>query len=189
MQIKEEKALLRKKYRVIRAEAKSSEKDRIIYERLIGSDVYRSSETVFVYCSIKSEADTLKIINTALADGKRVALPKCMDSSGNMEFYFIEAVCDLLDNGYFGLKEPDTASCERASFGERDICIVPALAADECGYRLGYGGGYYDRFLSKFKGRTVVLCYSECLCDMLPHDEYDVRLGYIVTDRKIYEIK
>lgn len=189
MQIKAEKSALRKKYSAIRADEKSEDKDYRICNSFIGSEAYKSSDTVFIYYSVRAEADTLKIINTALADGKKVALPKCTDTGGNMNFYFIDDVSKSLIDGYFGLKEPDPFFCKKAFLGNKDVCVVPAVAADKRGCRLGYGGGYYDRFLSKFKGRTVALCYEECICDELPCDDYDVKIDIIITDRKIYVTK
>lgn len=189
MQINEEKKRLREKFRKVRSAAKDNEKDRRISELLLGSLAYKNAETLFIYYSVKSEADTLQIIAAAASDGKRIALPKCTDRSGNMKFYFITDPDETLKEGFFSLKEPDEKLCEKASFGAKDICIVPALACDRRGYRLGYGGGYYDRFLSGFKGKTMALCYEECLCDELPCDRYDRRIDMIITDLKIYELK
>ncbi len=189
MQIKEKKSELRKKYRIIRAEAKTAYKDERIYDSFIKSDAYKNSDTVFIYYSVQSEADTLKIIDTALNEGKRVALPKCTDSSGNMDFYFIDDISGALVDGYYSLKEPDTACCVKAHFGNNNVCVVPAMAVDKSGCRLGCGGGFYDRFLSNFKGTTVALCYDECICHELPCDKYDVKIDIVITDRKIYKMK
>ena len=144
---------------------------------------------IFIYYSVGSEADTLRIIRHALESGKRVALPKCTDRNGTMDFYFIDDIESSLTEGMFSLKEPDTLRCEKADSTVSSLCIVPALAADKSGYRLGYGGGYYDRYLSNFKGVTAVLCYEECLCDELPRDKYDISLNMIITESKIIELK
>ncbi len=189
MQISEEKNLLRKEYRFVRGQVKSEAKDICIYERFISSDYYKTADTLFLYYSVKDEADTLKIILTALSDGKRVALPKCADKNGKMDFYFIDDLEDSLSDGAFSLKEPDVRVCSRAVTGENNLCVVPALAFDKSGHRLGYGGGYYDRFLSNFKGSTVGLCYKECLCDILPCEAHDLKVDVIITDNKIYELK
>ena len=189
MQISDEKDRLRKEYRLIRSQAKTRDKDICIYERFVNSDAYKLSDTLFVYYSVKDEADTVNIIRTVLSDGKRVALPKCTDRNGNMEFYFIKDIDVSLTDGAFSLKEPDSRVCSKALPGKNNLCVVPALAFDKKGNRLGYGGGYYDRFLSNFKGRTVGLCYEECLCDRLPCESHDLKVDVIITDEKIYEIK
>ncbi len=189
MQISANKIFLRDKYRLIREVAKSEEKDSKIYTLFKESDAYNIADTIFVYYSVRTEVDTLKIISTALGEEKRVALPKCTDRDGNMEFYYIKNLKDSLTDGIFSLTEPDVSGCKRASHGENSLCIVPGVAFDKKGFRLGYGGGYYDRYLSNFKGRTVGLCYEECLCDELPRDTYDIKVDMIITDNKIYELK
>ncbi len=185
----EDKAFLREKFRDVRSAVKSADKDIKIYEHTTECGVFRSAGTVFIYYSVGSEADTTKIIQYALSCGKKVALPKCTDRNGSMDFYYIRDIENSLTDGIFSLKEPDVAVCEKAYSTEDSLCIVPALAIDKTGHRLGYGRGYYDRFLSSFKGKTVGLCYEECLCDKLPHDKYDVSLNMIVTDNKIFELK
>lgn len=184
-----DKTALREKYRHIRKVCRSVEKDEIIFQLLIGSDEYIAAEKVFIYYSVGSEVNTVKIINDAIERGKRVALPKCTDNKGNMDFYFVKSIFSSLTDGMFSLKEPDVSVCERAVPGESDLCVVPALAFDKSGYRLGYGGGYYDRYLSVFNGKKIGLCYEECLCNMLPSDKYDIKVDMIITDRKIYKVK
>lgn len=184
-----EKNFLRKKYSSVRKQVKSAEKDESIFRKICSTDLYKSAETVFVYYSVGSEADTHKIIESALSGGKRVALPKCTDTKGIMEFYFIEDISESLTDGAFSLKEPDVSACEKAVFGDSDICFVPGLAFDLSGCRIGYGGGYYDRFLSNFKGSTIGLTYEECLCEKLPCGEYDIMVDMIITDKQIYELK
>ncbi len=189
MQISLDKAFYRQKYRKIRDCVKNSEKDEMIFCSVIDSPSYKNADVIFTYYSVRSEIDTVKIINKALSDGKKVALPKCTDNKGHMDFYFIEDSADSLVDGFYSIKEPDAFKCELAVPGKKNICIVPALSFDTKGYRLGYGGGYYDRFLQNFNGEMIGLCYEECLCDALPYNEYDIKVDIIVTDKKIYELK
>lgn len=185
----ESKKILRKKFSALRKAVKSTDKDIGIFRKTAECEAFRNADTVFIYYSVGSEADTLRIIRHALESGKRVALPKCTDRNGTMDFYFIDDIESSLTEGMFSLKEPDTLRCEKADSTVSSLCIVPALAADKSGYRLGYGGGYYDRYLSNFKGITAVLCYEECLCDELPRDKYDISLNMIITESKIIELK
>lgn len=186
--IKEEKKLLRAKYTEIRALVADKEaKSEAMYDYLISSSFYECADTVLLYWSTSSEVITHKMINKALSDGKRLALPKCIDKNGNMLFYYIKSAEDLID-GMYGIKEPATDELAD-SFSDSDICIVPGLSFTEDGYRLGYGKGYYDRFLQNFPGTSIGLCYEDCLAQSLPIDQYDKKVNYIITDKTIYKIK
>lgn len=181
-----DKKILRQKYRNIRSASKSCSKDRCIFESLTALSVFRCADTVYLYYSSGSEVDTTALIDFCLESGKKVALPKCIDESGNMEFYLISDRKTSVTQGMYGISEPDISKCCKAADDEKTLCIVPALAFDLQGYRLGYGRGYYDRFLSKFKGKSIGLCYEECLCDKLPFAIYDRKVEMLITERKIY---
>ena len=187
--MKREKNLLRDKYRQLRKESKSDEKDDRIYKTVITCEDFYDADTVFTYYSVGSEASTRQIIRFALDNGKNVAVPKCTDKNGAMEFYFIKDTEQSLIDGVFSLKEPDLSVCDKAFETQKSVCLVPAFAFDTEGYRLGYGGGYYDRFLVGFKGRKIGLCYEECLCSELPRDKFDIKVNMIITDKKIYKLK
>ncbi|MDE6768031.1 MAG: 5-formyltetrahydrofolate cyclo-ligase, partial [Eubacterium sp.] len=104
-----------------------------------------------------------------------------------MKFYYINSLKDI-KTGFFGVREPDTdICCEVADFND-SICIVPAIAYDKKGYRLGYGKGYYDRFLENFSFISVGLCYNELIMDVLPIGEYDIPVDYIITQDGILTI-
>ena len=182
------KKSLRTFYRNVRAQViDRTNKNETIAEQLINSLQYKNADSIFAYWSVGSEVDTLKIIEKALRDSKKIALPKCTDENGNMTFFYLPSL-DYLVDGMYGIKEP----CEdyiADDFTNTSLCIVPALSFDRCGYRLGYGKGYYDKFLSSFSGITVGLCYEECLCDELPRDSYDKKVNYIITNDKIYDLR
>jgi 5-formyltetrahydrofolate cyclo-ligase len=86
-----------------------------------------------------------------------------------------------LEDGAYGIKEPK-GNCELFSGREKSLCILPALAFDRAGYRLGYGGGYYDRFLFRFNLTTVGLVYEEFLFDELPKDEHDKKASILIKE-------
>ncbi len=157
--------------------------DSEIQSRFLTLRQYAKCDTVFTYVSKDLEVDTYAIIRAAWANGKKVAVPKCIEDS-KMDFYYIESMDDLED-GSFGVKEPVESKCKKVADLSRGLCIVPGLSFDAEGYRLGYGKGYYDRFLSKFGGETVGLCYSNCIKWKLPHGKYDRAVDVIVTDRYI----
>lgn len=186
--INQEKKTLRAEYSALRnsltdIEAKSAS----ICDLLINSDLFKNADTVLLYWSVGSEVVTHKMIDKALSDSKKVALPKCIDKDGNMLFYYVVSLSDL-SNGMYGIKEPVTDKLYDIS-DSCSICLVPGLCFTKDGYRLGYGKGYYDRFLSDFQGVSVGLCFEDCLAEYLPVDMYDKKVDYVITDKRIYDIK
>lgn len=158
--------------------------DSEIQSRFLTLRQYMYCKTVFTYVSKDIEVDTIALIRAAWANGKRVAVPRCVTDTREMDFYYITSIDDL-EEGAFGVLEPITDKCEKVTDFSSGLCIVPGLSFDAEGYRLGYGKGYYDRFLSKFHGDTVGLCYSNCIKWKLPHGYYDRPVDMIVTDRYI----
>jgi len=147
---------------------------------------YRDADTLFIYVSGPLEVDTRAIIHHALAEGKRVAVPRCIDDTRNMQFWLIKSEEDL-ESGAFGILEPKE-HCEPATATAQSLCLVPGLAFDLSGMRLGFGKGYYDRFLSKFPGSRAGLCYEGCLRPRVPCGRFDQRISVIVTEKRILRI-
>lgn len=163
-----------------------------ICENFIESELYHSAEILLCYASLDDEIKTDSIIEKALNDGKKVFLPVCKNKDGEMDFYQILSLDELV-SGFFGVREPDTVRCKIKFDNEHDsekaVCVVPGLAFDRKGFRLGYGKGYYDRFLSKYCGVSVGFCYSELLLDSVPTDIYDKKVDYICCDSGIFICK
>lgn len=179
------KSQLRNKFKSIRDTLPFKEsKSEAICEKFLNSDIYKSSSNILLYSPIKSEVDIGFILNKALSDGKRVAFPLCLDKCGSMEFYYITSEEDLI-NGTFGIKEP-RSNCEKASCDSLSVCLVPGIAFDLFGTRLGYGKGYYDRFLKGFCGISVGISYHDCTVYCLPKSEHDIKVNYLITDKSIY---
>lgn len=179
------KSDLRKKALDFRKSLRVSDKvlkDALIFERIINLPEYLDSEIVLCYCSTEFEVDTINIIKHSLALNKKVALPKCIDSNGNMVFKYINSFDDL-ETGRYNIFEPVNEMIEYNFSNSNAICIIPSLMVDVNYYRLGYGKGYYDRFLSKFGGFKCVLCYKENIVDVLPvYDGFDVKCDLCLTD-------
>lgn len=159
-----------------------AEYDEIIADEFLHSTSYTRSNVILTYVSTAIEVDTLRIIKAALEDGKRVACPRCIDGTRLMDFYYINSIDDL-KRGSFGVLEPDADESMLYKGAERPVCIVPGLAFDHWGYRLGYGKGYYDRFLASYKGWTVGLCYSACIEYKLPHGRFDRAVDRLITEK------
>lgn len=184
--INEEKKKLRIEYRAARAKISGDEKqkkDFAITGNLLTNEVYTKAQEVLCYVSTGNEIDTRGIILDALRCGKRVFVPKCTEQKGVMKFCRINSFDDLCV-GKYGISEPiNTADDnEWQQSDEASVCIVPTLCCDRLGNRLGYGGGYYDRFLNDFNGKTVCLCYSQFSQAEIPLEEHDVPCDIIISD-------
>lgn len=160
-----------------------TEKDKKICRNILESDLYRNANQVLCYYPLEAEIDTRLIISSALADKKRLALPYCVDTNGNMEFYYINSFKELRQGSY-DIMEPDIEVCEKVSDFSGSICIVPGFSFDKKGYRLGYGKGYYDKFLKKFTFNSIGLCYNNFLSNALPAENHDTAVNFIATENK-----
>lgn len=185
------KTALREKYRAIRTAMTEDERkhcDDAIAAQVHRLWQYKKNDTLLVYVSTAIEVDTYKIISQAIQDGKRVAVPRCVTGTRNMEFYYIHSV-DELEPGAFNVLEPIPEKSEILTDLSRGLCIVPAFSYDWSGFRLGYGKGYYDRFLSRFEGNIIGICYSNCVQKSLPHGRYDRPVELLVTENYLRRIK
>lgn len=123
------------------------------------------------------------MIEQALRDGKRVAVPYCIEGTRQMDFYYIRSMADLVPRT-FGVLEPLPEQCQKWTGAPNSICLVPGLAFDRHGFRLGYGKGYYDRFLSGYTGLKIGVVYEGCLCQRLPHGYYDLPVDLLITEKR-----
>jgi len=182
---------LRERYKQQRrsmAPADKEAKDSAVARAVARLWQYKKNDTLLCYVSTDIEVDTRQIITRALADGKRVAVPRCVPGTRLMEFYYIDSL-DELSPGTFGVYEPAPDPDKLFTDKERGLCLVPALSYDLEGYRLGYGKGYYDRYLAGFGGALVGICYSDCVSRHLPHGRYDRCVETLVTESYIRQIR
>ena len=179
---------LRRKFRRIRSDMDPQDKaawDERITANLLRSPRWRRARRVLLFVSKPIEVDTHTLIETALRQGKQVLLPRCLDDCGHMAFFAVQSWEDLTP-GLYGLLEPDPERCPKVErFHPGDFCLVPGFAFDGKGYRLGFGKGYYDRFLSRFPGVTAGACYHCCTTRALPHGRYDRPVDYLFTERYV----
>lgn len=161
--------------------------DQRIRNYLMESDIFKNADAILFYAALDDEINIDECIDFALSKGKKAALPVCLDDNGNMKFYYIDSLNDI-QTGYFGVREPDTDICREVTDFNNTICIVPGIVYDKNGYRLGYGKGYYDRFLENYSFISVGLCYNELIIDALPIGEYDVPVNYIITQNGLLAI-
>ena len=185
--VKEEKRRLRAHYKKLRAQCPPELKrklDEKLTSSVLGTEEYQSCKTLFIFVSSPIECDTMQIINDALNSGKRVAVPRCADKSGRMAFYYITSASDL-EKGAFSLLEPDPEKCEKVTDLSEGFCVVPGLCFDLEGYRVGFGKGYYDRFLDSFGGTTAGICYSRYTLNQLPRGTFDRHTDMLITEKFI----
>lgn len=156
-----------------------AEKSRIICEKFLSLDQFKKSDTVMIYINFRSEVETLSAASEILSGGRRLIVPKCNTETNEILPCEIRSL-DELSAGSYGILEPTAENiCNKS---EIDLAVLPALAFDKDGFRLGYGGGYYDRFLKDFDGISVGLCFSECLTEKLPRGEFDICADLVLTD-------
>lgn len=157
--------------------------DESIKNRFIESEHFEKSNIIFIYVNMDSEINTIDIIKEALRRGKRVAVPKVLPVEKEMVALEIESLLDLNESGSYGILEPGID--KRDVSEEVDLVVLPGLAFEENGYRIGYGGGFYDKFLNKHKDiDKVALCYNFQIISKIPKEDYDQRVDVIMTESK-----
>ena len=160
-----------------------------IYKRLITLESYRRAKVILSYVSYKSEVDTKKILEMAFKDGKTVAVPKVLERNGRMEFYEIQSLQEL-EVGYQGIEEPNIVGkspIEPEAMREHWLMIMPGAAFDSQGNRIGYGGGFYDRYLHRHPDvmETIAICYEIQMVEKIPTQAFDVRTDRIITEQRM----
>ena len=184
---KEEKQQLRKIVR--RLEAALSDRYRqasseAIAAHLLAMPEYQAAETVFCFVGTAQEIDTRPILEHTLSSGKRLCVPLCTEP-GHMELREISDLCQL-STGSFGIPEPP-ADAPVTQIDDVDFSIIPCLTCNHAGQRLGKGGGYYDRFLSHYRGGTVLLCQEKLIREEIPVEPHDYPIPWVLTEKGLYE--
>lgn len=160
--------------------------DKAIVSRMTGLASFIYAKAVLLYMPTGAEIDVRPLIQASLEAGKLTALPRCGEDR-SMTFHIIESP-EQLSPGAFGIYEPES---ELPPYAPDDaakdlaLCVIPAIAWDRRGFRLGFGGGYYDRFLPGFAGAKAGLAYEEDIFESLPRGRYDIRSDFIVTEKGV----
>ena len=163
------------------------ELDSRIMNNFFDSTYINESNVIFIYVNMESEINTIDIIIKLLDMGKRVAVPKVLPGNKEMVALEIKSLLDLNESGAFGILEPDMSKKDVGN--EVDLIILPGLAFDKRGYRIGYGGGFYDRFLERYNSiKRVSLCYNFQIIDNIPEEDFDEAIDTIITEDKIIVI-
>ena len=160
------------------------ELDRAISLGLIDSPLFQNASMLLIYAPIENEINLLPLAHAARKKGMPIAFPRCNKETNTMQF-FILPEGQKLSPGAYGIPEPpaDAIICRP---DERALCIVPALSYDLSGNRIGYGKGYYDRYLATFPGIAVGAAYATMLLKSVPTEPHDLPVDWLVTERGIY---
>ncbi|MDR2903029.1 MAG: 5-formyltetrahydrofolate cyclo-ligase, partial [Clostridiales bacterium] len=156
------------------------EKSAAITEKIIASEAFKNAKSLFTYISMQSEVHTYSLIRAAWRHGKRVAVPAVQRGEPEMRFFYIENFDNLVKSP-FGVLEPTKG--EQAVSDKNTLLIVPGLVFDKNMNRIGYGGGYYDRFMAKHPTLfNLAVCYAFQIVADLEPECWDVAVDGIVTE-------
>lgn len=177
-----DKATLRKQMLAKRQAISSQQRQEInhgLWMSLQQDTIFLQSQAVFFFFAVQDEFATQEMITYCLQQGKTVCIPRC-GTAHSMRALAITSLAQLEPAAY-GIPAPNK-DCTEISPKALDYIVVPCLCADTLGYRLGYGGGFYDRYLAQTNAVTAVLCPKDFLLPMVPHDMYDQRCQKIITE-------
>lgn len=160
--------------------SQKKELDRAIVRHILASDVYRNADTILLFAPMEGEIDLLPLARQARHDGKAIAFPRCDVESTTMQFYLLLPDARLRAGAY-GIPEPpeDAPMC---ILSERSLCLLPALSFDPTGRRIGYGKGYYDRFLATFPGIAAGVIHRRMMLKEIPSEPHDLPVSFLFTE-------
>lgn len=160
--------------------------DEAIAARVLADPVFAQAEQILLYVSMPHEVGTETLLRACLAQGKMLGLPVCDTDTHTMQFFRLGDLTELCAGAYRIPVPPQSA--DRLLTPERStLMLMPMLAFDNAGFRLGAGGGFYDRFLAAYPVQTTGLCYAACRVPALPHDSYDIPMQRCITEQTTEE--
>ena len=175
MDKKELRRYIREKKRAM-TETEIEEKSRRLGELFLATEAYRNADTIYGYLPYNQEVRTVPMLEQALRDGKRVAVPKCYGDE--MRFIYLTDLTRV-EKGYAGIPEP--VEDGPVAHDRTALVLMPGLAFDREGHRIGYGGGFYDKYLSAEPGHpTLALCYDFQMLPELETEEYDIPVDSVL---------
>ena len=155
-----------------------NEKSKMAAEVLLNSEIYKNSKVIMLYYPLGNETDTSYIFKRALIDNKKVVYPITDSNTNEMTAVLVDANTQF-SKGAYSVFEPDVKEDFDAKI---DLVIVPGIAFDKRGFRVGFGKGCYDRFLGKIEAFKVGLCYDFQVVNDIENDSYDIKMDYLVSE-------
>lgn len=162
------------------------QKSALIQKRVLASDEFKYAKTIGITLSRFPEVATHHLIEFAWQCGKRIAIPKCISSTREMDFRLIDSF-DQTEVVYMDLKEPCVDLTESVPPEEIDLQIVPGVVYSPEGYRIGFGGGYYDRYLAGYPFQTISLAFERQILDNVIREPHDFPVSYLYTEVRIID--
>lgn len=157
----------------------------IITEKILGSYLYKKSNTIMTFISFSNEVNTHNLIKESISNKKRIIVPITFPKTKEIRPSEISNF-DELEIGFYNILTPKKEFIRLINPMEIELTIVPGLAFDRNGYRIGYGGGYYDRFLSLYPDIIKIgIAFDLQIVDSLPREEFDIPVDFIVTEKEI----
>ncbi|ATP41061.1 5-formyltetrahydrofolate cyclo-ligase [Solibacillus sp. R5-41] len=154
-----------------------------IAKKLLDEQIIQDATTIAITIGNRPEVDTTAIIEQLWQLGKQVVVPKCEPVDHTMEFYEIDSFIQT-ERAFKDILEPIPACTELVKKNEIDVIIVPGVVFGTDGYRIGFGGGYYDRYLPAFQGKLISLAFEEQLMDNIPREPHDIPVHILITDKR-----
>ncbi|MCM3566614.1 5-formyltetrahydrofolate cyclo-ligase [Neobacillus mesonae] len=156
--------------------------------RLYEDEIWKQADIIGITVSKQPEVDTYQIIRKAWETGKTIVVPKCIPNEKKLSFHIITEFSQL-ESVFYGLLEPIPEITKEVKPEQIDLLIVPGLAYTREGYRIGFGGGYYDRYLTSYTGNTVSLAFNEQIIPQFSVEEYDLPIAKIITPTEVIKTK
>ncbi|ATH72889.1 5-formyltetrahydrofolate cyclo-ligase [Bacillus altitudinis] len=154
----------------------------LLHEHVLQLSEWKQAKTIALTMSRGKEIPTMPLIEKAWEEGKTVCIPTCFPKTKEMVFYEYTPETKMTSS-YFGLMEPDPLEATVVHKEAIDLIIVPGVCFDQCGYRIGFGGGYYDRYLADYHGVTIALCLSLQQTRHIPAEAHDIPVSMIVSEK------
>jgi 5-formyltetrahydrofolate cyclo-ligase len=187
--VKEKKEALRKKMKATLNRMKNDEYNELgkqAADALFETEEWKNADTVGITISRGKELDTSYIIKKAWEDRKKVAIPKCLAKTKEMDFRVFTDYSQL-EIVYYGLQEPKIDETTAVIPDQIDLLIVPGLIYDKRGYRIGFGGGYFDRYLVNYPNAKITIAFDIQVVERIPTEQFDLPVQKIITDKRVIE--
>lgn len=156
-----------------------------IAAKLFNTEDWKQAQSIAITISQGTEVETRAIIEKGWEEGKRIVVPKCEPGTKDMTFRVLNSF-DQLEVVYYGLLEPKETETMAVLASDINLMVVPGLAYNRKGFRIGFGGGYFDRFLNKYNGRTASLAFEEVqIVEELPIEAHDIPVNMIITNEQV----
>ena len=192
LSVKEQKIKIRSDLLALRhaiADGERAKAEQAMITKILSLASFRFAESILLYYPIKGEPNLLPLVDTIVSEGKKVAFPLCHTESCTLTYHYISSLDELKDGSY-GTKEPlDTYPIYSPQNNKNDLILVPGIGFDKQGYRLGYGKGYYDRFLNDFVGTQIGITFHTLFADKLPRGHYDKRVFTVLTEKGVFSTR